>query len=242
MAETKHILVLANSVRDGKHCVAGKFAAPIEGAKFKIGQKWIRLADPRDPEGAVLGQTTVLAGGRSVRPLHIIKVALEGCCDDPNHPEDGRFDPNQRWEYVAAVSTDVLAQTIDKPGQLWHEGSDDKAVPAGYVSRMGPQAATLYLIKAPEDAVFTFWKEQNRFENRIDTKRRLTFTYSGQSQEFSVTDPSFTARHRIFDRATGSLQSLRFTDRETYFCRSLTKLSAKFSRKHYKICATIFQK
>lgn len=241
MSEEKLILILANSVRDKKHCVAGKVATALENGKFNISQQWIRLTDPRDPEGAVLPATTLLKGLRGVRPLDIIKVVLQDHCKDPNHPEDCFFDPAQKWELVASVGFDALPLIADNPLAIWHDGIEERSVPAGYVPQMAAQAATLYLVKAPPDWAFSYWKEWNQWESRNDTKRKLTFTYANRHQQFSVTDRAFTNRYKIFDRATEMTQYLESPNPKAYFCLSLTKLTPKYSQKHYKICATIFE-
>lgn len=88
MPEIKHILILANSVRSKKHCVAGKVATPLSGSDYDIGKDWIRLTDPRVPDGAVPYASTICPGKGSVRPLQLIKMELQGSCNDANHPED----------------------------------------------------------------------------------------------------------------------------------------------------------
>jgi hypothetical protein len=49
MAETKYILILANSARTkDKYCVAGKIATRRDDGTFDIQQHWIRLTDPQN--------------------------------------------------------------------------------------------------------------------------------------------------------------------------------------------------
>ena len=243
MPETKHVLILANSVRSKKHCVAGKIAAPRADGNYDIGPGWVRLTDPRVPDGAVPYASTICPGKGSVRPLQIIKVALQGSCNDANHPEDWNFDPAQTWTFENSITFETLHIVADAPPGLWHDGSADNSVPAGYVPKMQTPAATLYLIKAPPGWSFSFWKEWNSFEQRSDVKRKLSFTYAGEYHEFSVTDKAFTNRHNIYNRATETHQSLVVPNPDNvYFCLSLTRLTPPdFDRKHYKICATVFE-
>src|SRR5438309_1866415 len=102
MSETKHILILANSARAGKHCVAGKLATPLKDGSYDVGNQWIRLSDPRDTQdGAVPYADTLCRPGRaSVRPLDIVAVSLQAPCNDPNHPEDWFYDPARPWQYI----------------------------------------------------------------------------------------------------------------------------------------------
>jgi hypothetical protein len=76
MAETKYILVLANSARVGKYCVAGKIATPRDDDTFDIQQQWVRLTDPRNAEGAVPYASTICPGHGQIHPLDIIKLDL----------------------------------------------------------------------------------------------------------------------------------------------------------------------
>jgi hypothetical protein len=240
MAETKHLLILANSVRAKKHCVAGLLATHL--GEIDVSGKWIRLADPRDTDGAVPFASTICPGRGSVRPLQLIKVVLQGNCCDANHPEDWNFDPDQEWQYESTMDFTKLSSITQTPLRLWHDGTNNNSVNAGYVPQMGQGAATLYLIKAPAGWTFTFWKEWNKFEKRDDVKRKLSFNYAGQVHEFSVTDAAFTSRHSIYKRATETHQTLTVPNADNvYFCLSLTKLTPEFNRKHYKICATIFE-
>ena len=77
MAETKYILVLANSIRTkNNYCVAGKIATRLDHDKFDIQEQWIRLTDPRNPEGAVPYANTICPGHGQIHPLDIIKLDL----------------------------------------------------------------------------------------------------------------------------------------------------------------------
>ncbi len=241
MAEAKFILVLANSARAKKHCVAGKVATPLGGGKFTVTDEWIRLADPRDEEGAVPYANTICPGRGMVRPLQIIQVVVQGPCGNPDHPEDWYFEPSIPWELVATAGFPALHSIADHPETVWHDSAESHTVPAGYLRSMGAHAASLYLLKAPAEWTFTFWRRWNPSENRDEIKRRLAFTYAGQAHEFSVTDTDFTSRHNIYDRATEERQSLESPNPNAYFCLSLTKLRPQFNRKHYKVCATVFE-
>ncbi len=243
MPETKHILILANSARAGKHCVAGKAVTPLPDGKFDVHSQWIRLNCSTDPEGAVPYVNTICQNHGSVRPLDIIKVTLLAHCNDPDHPEDWQYDHTQPWQFVSRVDPDCLNEIADAPEKIWHDHGDNKSVTAGYIPRMGAAAATLYLIKAPPGWTFTHWKESNQYGPMPKTFRRLEFSYAGTRHDFSVTDTEFTRRHNVYDKMQlYTHQTLPIPNPEkAFFCLSLTKLTPKFSREHYKICATIFE-
>jgi hypothetical protein len=238
MFQNKTILILANSVRDGKHCVAGKVINQTDG-QFTLTNEWIRLSNPCDEgEGAVSYLHTVCTGGRATAPMDIIKVGLQAPCNNPDHPEDVTYVPQQKWEFVATASRKDLDLIVDRPEQLWHDAAAAHSIPAGYIRSM-PQPSTLYFIKAPADAVFQFWRMFDRFKNKEDVKRKLHLTYNGVRHTFSATDYAFTNRHKLFERASNKVQCIPVPN--AYLCVSLTKLTPKFADKHWKICATILE-
>jgi hypothetical protein len=246
MPQEKHIVILANSVRAKKYCVAGKEVSPKGNGKYDVG-KWIRFTDPKDAQGAVSYSSTVCESGgqtRAVRPLDIVKATFTEPCGNPDHPEDFFFDSSRRWQIVGRATHENLPEFQDTPQTLWHDGVEANSVPTGYVRKMGNTAASLYLIKAPKDWHFMFWKSQapdydNLGQMKTKQHRELSFQFQKRHHEFSVTDPEFTKRHKIYDRMTDSPQSLKVLDStNVFFCLSLTP---EFRGRHYKIAATIFE-
>ncbi len=242
MPETKLILILANSVRLGKCCVAGKFVARLGDGSFDISGQWIRLSDPREAEGAVPFTNTICRNHGPVRPLDIINVGLRGHCANPDHPEDWYFEPDQPWEFVANIDSRSLPEISDNPQSLWHDGFESKSVSAGFVRAMGKNAISLCLVKAPESFEISYYKEFNSFKGFDRKIRKLEFRLAGKTHEFSVTDPHFDRRFKL----PGAVS--QWPDRPTmltvphpanvFFCLSLT---SEFKCKQYKICATIFE-
>jgi hypothetical protein len=133
MAETKHIIVLANSARAGKHCVAGKVVTLMTDGSFSFQNQWIRLNCSTDPEGAVPYANTICQNHGSVRPLDVIKVTMHSPCNDPDHPEDWHYDLTQPWQFIGRVDPCRLPDLADTPQSIWHSLGDNKSVPAGYV-------------------------------------------------------------------------------------------------------------
>lgn len=240
MSETQTILILANSERTGGRCVAGKLANARPDGGFDVGTQWIRLTNPDGTaEGTVPYLDTVCRHDRTpVRPLDIIRVAIAGQCNNPDHPEDQYYERAQSWEWVASTVFSRLADVVDTPPSLWYDGHDD-AVEAGYVRAMREGPSSIYLVRAPKCWTFTYFKEWDTFKGYEKKRRRLTFTFAGQNHDFSVTDSGFTRRHNIEGRFTNQRQILSVPNLAgCYFCVSLTP---EFHGKHYKICATIFE-
>jgi hypothetical protein len=244
MAETKYILVLANSARAGKHCVAGKIATRRSDGTFEIQRQWIRLTDPQNAERAVSDATTICPGHGPVRPLDIIKLEVRESCCNPNHPEDWYFEPSRRWEFVQREDKSCLPKIADNPATLWFDRIHFYSVGAGYVSQMKPESFSICLIQAPGDLDFVFQKKtvpdgDNPGQTKLKNVRDLKFTHAGRYHEFSVTDPEFMKHHDIWDRMQEAPQHLRLKDSaNTFLCLSL---GLEFRSRHYKICATIFE-
>jgi hypothetical protein len=234
--ETKHVILLANSIKNKKRCVAGKEVFPTRDGRYRPG-KWIRMTDPNSEDGAVSELSLVTETGRRLQVLDIAQIPLRGCCNDPNHPEDWWFEPSIKWRFVERKTRTVLPHLVDRPSELW--GSlYPESVPAGYVKNMGKDASSLYLIRAPDGVKFRYWKEMNPETTKERRLQRLTFSMANSLHDFSVTDPLFTRRHGIYEKTTEELQIIDFPkESDLYLCLSLTP---ELNGKHYKICATIF--
>lgn len=242
MAETKEIVVLANSIREENRCIAGKELFP-NGDNYKIGP-WIRLSEQTTKGGAVKSSTANIPGHGKARPLDIIKAVVESNCNNPDHPEDWLLQPGQPWKYVGSYQHDILPILVDPITSLWNDNSHSNSVAAGYVKKMGATASSLALIKAPHGWQFEFWKEiKPDFKTgypKEKSHRDLKFAFGKHYHEFSVTDPDFMARHDVWKKmAMDHRQQIAFPNPENvYFCLSLTP---EFNGHHYKIGATIFE-
>lgn len=243
MAETKHILILANSERGGGRCVAGKVAVPRPDGSFDVRPEWIRLTNPGATRGGAVPYLHTLCrpNRTAVRPLDVVTVSISGHCNNPDHPEDWFYDPTSPWQWIASAAFADLAAIADSPPSLWHQAESD-AVPAGYIRTMPPPPASLYLIKAPATWDFKYYKEWNNFKGYDKKRRRLHLTFAGRFHDFAVTDPEFDRRFKLPDAASkwpSTPQALPVpSPADCYFCLSLTP---EFNQRHYKICATTFE-
>ncbi len=239
MAVTKEIVVLANSIRGGDRCIAGKELIQKEDQTYEIG-RWIRLADHSTKEGAVPNQIAYCPDHGWVKTLNVVRVVLESNCNNQDHPEDWWLEPNQPWEYVNTLTVADLPRLTDQPPALWHSECD--AVPAGYIQKMGQAAASLYLVKAPEKFNLTYHKEYNSFKRYDKKVRKLEFKLDGKFHEYSVTDPEFDRRFKLpvaVSNWPDAPQAVVVPNPGgCYVCLSLTP---ELNGRHYKICATLFE-
>jgi hypothetical protein len=68
MSKAKTIIILANSVRSGDRCIAGKELHPKEDGTYD-GGRWVRLADHGTKEGAVPAHIANYPGWLPMSPL-----------------------------------------------------------------------------------------------------------------------------------------------------------------------------
>jgi hypothetical protein len=242
MPKTVQILILANSIRHGGYCVAGKLAMPLENGEFKIVDQWIRLTNPDGDEGAVPHAKTLCPAPKQIHPLDIIQVELRGPCNNPDHPEDWYYEPASPWRFVSHADKSWLPLIADKPPRLWHDGGQPQSVHGGFVRAMTPPAFSICLIPGPQKMDLYFWKKpvQDPHTGQMKSKyvRDLLFEHAGIDHEFSVTDPVFM--EPIWKRMTDLPQVMRMPGAsECFLCLSL---GLEFHGRHYKICATIFER
>src|SRR5687768_2542362 len=211
MSASKAIVILANSVRSGHRCVAGKELIR-DGDSWEVGP-WIRLTDPGTKDGSVRFELTRCRGGEEVRVLDVVEIPMQKHVGHQDHPEDWFVDASQRWTHLTHLPLSELSRISDNPLDLWRDGGDGRSVPAGYVEKMG-EPSTLFLIENPLNARVSWWKERGASARDCDdtiekTRMRLTCTYGGVTHAFDITDPNFTERYHLFERAEPKEQTMR---------------------------------
>jgi hypothetical protein len=239
MSASKAIVILANSVRSGHRCVAGKELI-LDGDTWRVGH-WIRLTDPGTKDGSVRYELTRCRGGEEVSVLDVVEVPMQKAVGDNDHPEDWFVDTSQRWTHLTRLTEEQLSLLADEPKDLWRDGGDGRSVPAGYVRKMGAPS-TLFLIENPLNARVSFWKERGATARDADetvekVRMRLTCVYGGVTHTFDVTDPRFTDKYHLFERAETKQQTMRL-ETPLHLCVSLTR---PWNGRQYKIAATIFE-
>jgi hypothetical protein len=239
MSASKAIVILANSVRSGHRCVAGKEIIR-DGDAWDVGP-WIRLTDPGTKDGSVRYELTRCRSGEEISVLDVVEVPMQSKVGDEDHPEDWFVDTSQRWTHLSKLPINELSRLADSPRDLWRCAKDARSVPAGYVQQMG-EPGTLFLIEDPLNARVSFWKEKGATGRDLDgtvekTRLRLSCTYGGVNHVFDITDLNFTERYHLFERAETKEQTIRL-ESPLHLCVSLTR---PWNGRQYKIAATIFE-
>ena len=114
--ETKRIVCLAKSNRDGGFCVAGK-----ELAHGRVGP-WIRPIGAFDNE-AVDPATCQLIDGTELALLGIVEMRLRHRVPSEHHSEDWLFDDAVTWRRVGKINPKHTASFVDAQySSLWGVG------------------------------------------------------------------------------------------------------------------------
>lgn len=165
------VVVLANSIKHGQHCVAGKcvntgsWIRPV--SNLQGGELSHQQAKIQNPHGIF-----------NVRPLQKARMGLAQHAPLPHQPENYLIDGTV-WVQNYSFNAGQLNTLLDTPGDLWGAGNrvDYDQITAGLFNV--PQS--LYLVQV--ENLSLYYTE--------DDKRRVSFSYGGIDYDLAATDPRF---------------------------------------------------
>ena len=164
------IVIFANSVKHGKHCVAGKVVNS---------HQWIRPVS--DMEGAELSGQQCLCenpyGKFKVKPLQKIEMNLSRPAALLSQPENHLIS-DQIWQQKYRIEESEISNYLDTPENLW--GTGNKVEYSEIENKNIHIDQSLYLIQTSELQL-----------SKVGDKRRATFNYAGIKYDLPVTDPKF---------------------------------------------------
>lgn len=208
------IVILANSVKNGAHCVAGKC--------IRTGQ-WIRPVG--DANGCALNNSQIqvtnpkFQGSYSVKPLQKINMRFLGENPLINQPENRMIDNTWTWTQSYKIHPSQLNSYLDNPEDIWNTGDN-----LPYSRIQNGQiiiSNSLYLVKVSDLNLY--------YDESFGKKRRkATFFYKDLEYTLSVTDPNF-------DKLINSSENYS----ESILCVSLGE-PWEHNNCCYKLVATIF--
>nr|NIT59809.1 hypothetical protein [Fodinibius sp.]NIW44775.1 hypothetical protein [Gammaproteobacteria bacterium]NIW97406.1 hypothetical protein [Phycisphaerae bacterium]NIY28392.1 hypothetical protein [Fodinibius sp.] len=109
------VIVLANSVKHGQHCVAGKCLST---------GRWIRPVS--NEQGAELSHDQAKYqnpyGTYGVKPLQKIRMGFSRHVPLPHQPENFLIDGNL-WQQNYSIGVAELPNYLDTPADLWGNGN-----------------------------------------------------------------------------------------------------------------------
>lgn len=231
----KTFIVLANSIRGGFRCIAGRETTEQKD-HLMIGP-WIRPVSPQG-EGEVRPQESLCADGTQPAVLDVVRTTLVAKQDCPHQPENYILDASQRWEKLRTFPRDNLSYLEEHPVNLWLSQAD------GHTDRIHPDEAitsvqpfqSLYLIR-PQGLKFKIW-----YDGVYNKKQRRTiFTYNGIEYDLSITDPTVDAKY-FQPFPTLNLPLREIAPADSTRCFIVVSLTAPFrDGYHYKLVATILE-
>ena len=192
-AYTKNLLVLANSVKNHAHCVAGIEIDSCDDGSSQP-HTWIRPIS-RHGDGELSDSECTLADGAQPRPGDIVTVGLCGKADIATQRENHFINQGSRWLKTGACSPQDFQKLVESPNDLWL-ASDETT------DRIAPDALATHslfgrslLMLAPDNGSLSFWAWQTIEQGQIRRHRKAVFVYNGVSYELSLTDPTMDTRY-----------------------------------------------
>jgi len=223
MAYVKRIVCLANSVKTGGSCIAGKEVL----AKGYGG--WIRPVSAR-PTAEVRFSEYRYQNNESPELLDIIDVPLLKAAPQ-HHQTENHVITAGRWLKQGALPWNQLEQLRDRPASLWI--NSDSTIGGRYNCMSPAQAAmmpdSLFLLKMKSFIVVV---SSNTWEGKTRKTYRGEFDYKGVRYKFNLTDPA--ARRAFASKTEGD-----YPLNDVYLCISLTETYAEDGRCHKLVAAVI---
>ncbi|WP_020557965.1 dual OB domain-containing protein [Thiofilum flexile] len=164
------IVILANSIKNGQHCVAGK----CFGTK-----SWIRPVS--NEQGAELSDNQVkyknIHGIYTVKPLQRIRMGFSRHVPLSHQPENFLID-GKLWQQNYSIEAAEIKNYLDTPIDLW--GTDNRVQYEKIFLGLYNIKQSLYLVQVENIMLY--------YNNN---RRRASFSYNNISYDFAVTDPKF---------------------------------------------------
>ena len=221
----KQMLVLANSIKQGGRCLAGRFIE-LCGRQWQVGD-WCRPVLP-DGEGNDSIPEDVCC---EFNPLDVISIDLDTHQPIPGQPENWLWRRDTPITIVHSFNRvrNSLVDIVDTPDNLW---LDSKSYRPDAVRQTHPVHQSLYLVQ-PSNLQLTLYID--------DGRRRIfgSFLYNGHMYErIPVTDPIM---FRIFSnqfRNKPVTKTLMNGDRY-WLTMSISRPFKKYKNYRYKFIAAI---
>jgi len=235
----KAFLVLANSIRRGCRCIAGREMLQRDG-KWFYGQ-WIRPVSPQG-EGEVRTQESMCSDGTQPAVLDVVEVTVtsnQGCA---HQPENFLIDTSCRWQKLGTIPGGGLLAVEETPAHLWLQpggGRTDRIHSEMALGSLKP-FQSLYLIR-PTNLLFRIWEAVDDFRGGPRKQRRAVFAYAGTEYDLPITDPTMDTRY--FQPFPALNQPPReIAPNSPANCLLVVSLAAPFTDGyHYKVVATVLE-
>lgn len=232
--EFKRMIVLANSIKNGGRCVAGR---EIMGEEAMAGA-WLRPVSD-ESEGELMPRHMVTTNSSPIEVLDIVDVPLDRYANDKCHPEDWVLATSDRWRHQKKFPVKDLVGLEENPRDLWLEDrSNTDRVTCDFLLCQ-KQHQSLYLLR-PKNLRVRLWREFNQYKGYKQKKTRTIFNYGDAEFNLSLTDPVATTQY-CTDFPTGDEPAREFAFPFRDNCLVCVSLTPEFNGFHYKVVATILE-
>ena len=168
----KKIVVLANSIKHGNHCIAGKCLTT---------GVWIRPVSTAN--GSALDNRQIMCrnphGSFKVKTLQKVYMQFTSAVPLVNQPENYLIAANSEWQQNYGIGLNDLLGLLDAPISIWGEGN-----------RISYQAIIQNECK-PKQSLFLVQTKNLILYYSAENKPRVQFTYKGIPYDLPATDPRF---------------------------------------------------
>ena len=225
MTKVKRIVCLANSVKIGGRCIAGREV--LNNGHFG---EWVRPVSAR-PTAEVTFLEYKYQNNTSPKVLDIIDVPLLEAAPHGHQTENHIINPERWWEKVDELPWNRLEQLQERPRSLWINSDSTDAGAFNCISRTEASSLnnSLVLIKKKK---FGLEISSTSWQGRKKKAYRGNFKYKGIYYSLSVTDP--VARNAFKEKPEGE-----YPMEDVYLCISLTEPWDKDNNRCHKLIAAI---
>jgi len=187
---SKTILVLANSLKLGGRCIAGREVCLEEGL-FKPSGGWIRPVRPvyGRCQGELYPHDIRLTRGAVPKILDVVRIQFFKYCNDRGQPENWEIRIQTPWTLIGRAPKSVLEQFRESPSALWPDGPQalDRISVRQQLAQANP--SSLVMIR-PSD--LQIYGTIDQYDERAPAKWRGIFRYNGGVYDLAITDDTFT--------------------------------------------------
>lgn len=227
------MLVLANSIKHGAHCVAGRELIGQDG-EYVLGG-WIRPVS-KHGQGELTSDDITLNCRRQTKVLDFIEMPLTGHAGDSYQPENWYVRGPRNWSDVSHRYAPYQVEWLEvNPRNLWLEPGNKTDRVSHARLRDTPPRHSLYVVRPTDFRIRLF------YDDRWDKKKqRAVFRYNGVTYNLSLTDPVVSGRYRWQVPPSGSPpREFRLSCGDD--CLICVSLAGEYEGHHYKVVATIFE-
>lgn len=189
----KSIVILANSFKHRRRCIAGKEVHQSANNRWRLTQDWYRpVTIDTATHGAVdLATCTDRASGREFRLMDIVEIEFDAPAPEQGQPENWTFNADSPWTKVGRFQAAVALNLLDRPSDVWNDpfSANISLVSEAYTVA-GQVEQSLALIQ-PEEFRLNLSNDHNPWDCGYKRKLRAAFVYNGvEYSGIGVTDPN----------------------------------------------------